>query len=266
FIKWCKFCDREQFQKQFSNWETGSSEFNKIIRDSQLSIKYPNVYIQWIPYEKFSNIEFVGKGAFAKVYKADWIEGIGVWDYALGKRVQHLNAPVALKELNKSTNISKNFLEEVVAYIKSPSSTVLRCYGISRNPETKEYVMVFPYAHGEICKETHPLRPKVLEGTPPDYEKLMLECWGADPNKRPTTKKLYQKILFWLNEFNKSPLPDTVNQFITSNSGNPDETHIFNNEHFASKLITTKTIKDYTPKDDKVVDANSVNKDVNDDE
>ncbi|CAG8847496.1 24480_t:CDS:1, partial [Gigaspora margarita] len=72
FINWCKFCDREQFQKQFSSWETGHSEFDKIIRDSQLFIKYPNVNIQWIPYEKFSNIEFVGKGAFAKIYKADW--------------------------------------------------------------------------------------------------------------------------------------------------------------------------------------------------
>jgi len=113
FIKWCKSCDREQFQKQFSNWETGHSEFDKVIRDSQLSIKYPNGYIQWIPYEKFVNIEFVGKGAFAKVYKADWSEGLGVWDYALGKRVQRPNTPVALKELKNSKNISKDFLEEV---------------------------------------------------------------------------------------------------------------------------------------------------------
>ena len=53
FIKWCKSCDRGQFQKQFSNWETDHPEFDKVIRDSQLSIKYPNGYIQWIPYEKF---------------------------------------------------------------------------------------------------------------------------------------------------------------------------------------------------------------------
>src|SRR5437763_1503463 len=37
----------------------------------------------------------------------------------------------------------------------------------------------------EIYEEPHPLRPNVLEGTPPDYEKLMKECWDADPNKRP---------------------------------------------------------------------------------
>ena len=101
FIKWCKFCDRKQFVEQFSNWKT-HSVFDKIIEDSQLSIKYPNGYIQWIPYEKFVNIEFVGKGAFAKVYKADWVEGLGAWDYALGRRVQYPNTPVALKELENS--------------------------------------------------------------------------------------------------------------------------------------------------------------------
>ncbi|CAG8562923.1 10178_t:CDS:2 [Dentiscutata erythropus] len=231
FIKWCKFCDREQFQKQFSSWETDSSEFDKVIRDSQLSIKYPNVYIQWIPYEKFSNIEFVGKGAFAKVYKADWIEGIGVWDYALGKRTQYPNTPVALKELNKSANISKSFLGE------SSSSTVLRCYGISRNPESKEYVMVFPYAHGGDLR---------------NYLKKKLN-WI---NKL----DILRHILFGL------PLPDTVNQFITSNSKKSDEKYTFNKDQFASKLITIKATKDYVHKDDKAVDTNSVDSGDNNDE
>ncbi|CAG8439472.1 10322_t:CDS:2 [Cetraspora pellucida] len=89
FIKWCKACDSEQFQKQFSSWETGLS----------------------------------------------------IWDYVLGRRIQYSNTPVALKELNKSANMSKNFLNEVIAYIKSFSSTVLQCYGISRNSNYKEYIM-----------------------------------------------------------------------------------------------------------------------------
>ncbi|CAG8693078.1 11943_t:CDS:2, partial [Acaulospora colombiana] len=148
FLKWCKFCDREQFRQQFPNWGSGNTEFDKIIRDSQLSIKYPNGYIQWIPYEKFHNITFVGSGSFAKVYRADWVEGFGIWDYALGRRVLYPNTPVALKELTNSKDISKNFLDEVVAYVKSSSSTVLRCYGISKNPETNDYIIVFPYAHG----------------------------------------------------------------------------------------------------------------------
>ncbi|CAG8444964.1 1059_t:CDS:2 [Acaulospora colombiana] len=148
FLKWCKFCDREQFRQQFSSWESGNPELDEVIRGSQLSIKYPNGYILWIPYESFINITFLGCGAFAKVYRADWVEGLGTWDYALGKRVQYRNTPVALKVLNNSKNMRENFLEEVIAYIKSSSSTVLRCYGISKDPETSDYIMVFPYAHG----------------------------------------------------------------------------------------------------------------------
>ncbi|RIA85260.1 kinase-like domain-containing protein, partial [Glomus cerebriforme] len=30
------------------------------------------------------------------------------------------------------------------------------------------------------------LRPKIPEGTPPDYGKLMQDCWDVDPHKRPT--------------------------------------------------------------------------------
>ncbi|CAB4446214.1 unnamed protein product [Rhizophagus irregularis] len=192
FLKWCKFCDIEQFKKQFSNWGSGNPEFDKIIHDSQLSIKYPNGFIQWIPYEKFVNVEFVGRGAYANVYKANWVEGLGTWDYALGKRVRYPNTPVALKELKNSIHVGKEFLEEVTAYIKSSSSTVLRCY---------------------------------------------------DPDKRPTTKDLYQKILFWLNEFNKTPLPDTIQQFITNKQKSFDEVHDSNVE-YASQSVKTQTIKD----------------------
>ncbi|GBC06640.1 hypothetical protein RclHR1_00070007 [Rhizophagus clarus] len=361
FLKWCKFCDIEQFKKQFPNWRSDNSDFDKIIHNSQLSIKFPNGFIQWIPYEKFTNVKFVGRGAYANVYKANWVEGLGTWDYALGRRVQHPNTPVALKELKNSINIGKEFLEEVKAYIESSSSTVLRCYGISKNPVTNEYIMVFPYAHGGnlrnymkkelnwinkldilrhilygladihirglVHRDLHPgnllhyrrtisvsdlglcrqvddvkssdkifgvlsfiapevlvgkpytqasdvysigiimwfitsgqypfsdrgydkqylardicknLRPKILEGTPPGYKDLMQRCWDADPNKRPTTKELYQRIVFWLNEFNKEPSPDTIKQFIT-NEPQLLEAHDSNVE-YASHSIKIQTL------------------------
>ncbi|RIA87073.1 kinase-like domain-containing protein [Glomus cerebriforme] len=388
YLKWCKFCDREQFQQQFSNWESGNPKFDKIIRDSQLSIKFPNGFIQWIPYEKFTNLEFVGSGAFAKVYKASWVEGLGIWDYALGKRVRYPNTPVALKELKDSQNISNNFLEEVIAYIKSSSSTVLRCYGISKNPVNQNYIIVFPYAHGGslrhymrkrlnwvnkldvlrhmlyglddihkrglVHRDLHPgnllhyrrtisvsdlgfcrpaddesesekifgvlpfiapevldgepytqasdvysvgmimwfiisgqypfcdrkyndhhlagdimkgLRPKVPEGTPPDYEKLMRNCWDPDPHKRPTAGNLYQKVLFWLNEFNKNPLPNTIQQFITSRLESFDGLSSSNDEHVScdlSKIITRKSnleknMTEKISKDDKEINTDFYN-------
>ncbi|KAF0537625.1 kinase-like protein [Gigaspora margarita] len=159
--------------------------------------------------KSFLIFEFVGK----VLYKADWVEGLNVWDYALGKRVQYQNTPVALKVLIKSENISKNFLEVILSHPLS----LLGYYPFS-NRNYDEYLIK------EICEETNPLRPKVLKGTP----------------------------------------PETVNQFITNNSEVSDETHTFNNDQFASKLITLEAIKNH--KDDKIVDTNSVDIDNNDDE
>ncbi|CAB4441057.1 unnamed protein product [Rhizophagus irregularis] len=39
----------------------------------------------------------------------------------------------------------------------------------------------------DICRG---LRPEIIEGTEPDYEKLMKRCWNTDPNKRPTADEL----------------------------------------------------------------------------
>src|SRR5437773_1291240 len=38
------------------------------------------------------------------------------------------------------------------------------------------------------------MRPKIVSGTPLEYESLMEQCWNADPLKRPNIKTLLKKI------------------------------------------------------------------------
>jgi hypothetical protein len=38
------------------------------------------------------------------------------------------------------------------------------------------------------------MRPKIIPGTPLEYKELMEQCWNADPEKRPDTKTLRNKI------------------------------------------------------------------------
>src|SRR5205814_7954053 len=38
------------------------------------------------------------------------------------------------------------------------------------------------------------MRPKIVSGTPLEYESLMEQCWDADPSKRPDTNTLWEKI------------------------------------------------------------------------
>ncbi|GET02073.1 kinase-like domain-containing protein [Rhizophagus clarus] len=66
---------------------------------------------------------------------------------------KNLNKLVALKSLSNSHNISNEFLKEVQNYSRemrytSKSSNILKIYGMSQNPNTKNYIMVLEYANG----------------------------------------------------------------------------------------------------------------------
>jgi hypothetical protein len=67
------------------------------------------------------------------------------------------------------------------------------------------------------------MRPKIVSGTPLEYEELMKQCWDADPSKRPSIgifwkeiRELYQDIsdeLFKLetnNDYEMNKTSDSV--------------------------------------------------------
>jgi len=44
----------------------------------------------------------------------------------------------------------------------------------------------------KICKN---FRPPIIKNTPKGYNELMQECWDSDPNKRPTTSDILEKLI-----------------------------------------------------------------------
>jgi len=52
------------------------------------------------------------------------------------------------------------------------------------------------------------IRPKIVSGTPLEYKNLMIQCWDADPLKRPDINTLWNKIveikLFYQSKSNES--------------------------------------------------------------
>jgi len=44
----------------------------------------------------------------------------------------------------------------------------------------------------KICKN---FRPPIIKNTPKYYIELMQECWDSDPNKRPTTTYIFEKLI-----------------------------------------------------------------------
>src|SRR6266540_3020408 len=43
----------------------------------------------------------------------------------------------------------------------------------------------------KICKN---FRPPIIKNAPKDYVELMQECWDSDPNKRPTTSNILERL------------------------------------------------------------------------
>ena len=92
---------------------SGNEKLDEIIRNTQLEAKgFDSLYyIEWIPYDDLKNIEKIGKGGFATVYRSEWSNGPRfVQD---NKRRYYENGLVALKKLENSQNVSDEFLKEV---------------------------------------------------------------------------------------------------------------------------------------------------------
>src|SRR6266511_343715 len=71
---WCQTCDTQLLTQ---GWTSGNKTIDKLIKSTQLkATEYDNkYYLQWIPYVELKDIEKIGEGGFATIYKATWING-----------------------------------------------------------------------------------------------------------------------------------------------------------------------------------------------
>jgi hypothetical protein len=73
-LKDCLSCNPKHFQRDFVKWTSGNEIIDKLIQDNQLSVRRYGI-LEWIPYDKLTNINYIAEGGFAKVYSATWIDG-----------------------------------------------------------------------------------------------------------------------------------------------------------------------------------------------
>ena len=116
---WCNQCNAKQFQQEFPNWTSGNNYIDNFIQETQLNAQKFLEVLEWIPYNRLTNIKYLAKGGFSTVYNAIWLDGrIDEWDYdkkQWSRRTQYNcnGYSVVIKSLNNSSNINEEFLNEV---------------------------------------------------------------------------------------------------------------------------------------------------------
>ena len=112
------------------NFQIGLAEINILtilFQETQLNAMDPWEVLEWIPYNRLTNIKYLAKGGFSTVYKAIWLDGyIRNWDYdkkQWDRFIYNIDSDdsdnkikaceVVIKSLNNSSNINEEFLNEV---------------------------------------------------------------------------------------------------------------------------------------------------------
>src|SRR6266511_1946851 len=100
YFSWCQSCDTYLLTQ---GWTSGNQKIDELIKNTQIDAPSydKNCFFEWIPYDQFKNIELVGGGGFATIYKATWINGDKYTDTENNVRCRK-NRTVALKRLNDS--------------------------------------------------------------------------------------------------------------------------------------------------------------------
>ncbi|RHZ64183.1 hypothetical protein Glove_326g43 [Diversispora epigaea] len=89
-----------------------------------------NELIKWIPYSQFKDIKYIAEGGFGVVNSAIWIKD------------KENEIKVALKNLHNSKDMTDDFLKEVISHgITSSNDFIIKCYGITRDPNTNNNIM-----------------------------------------------------------------------------------------------------------------------------
>ncbi|GES95295.1 kinase-like domain-containing protein [Rhizophagus clarus] len=131
--KWCKACQLNHLKRNFANWTSNNEKIDNFIQKCQSKInKHSDTIFEWIPYNKFTNINEIRKSDFAI---ATWEDGPLCYSYSNRKYKRKLNEAVLLKYLYNSQHIDNTFLNKITYSMEGS-------YGISQNPNTKDFIFV----------------------------------------------------------------------------------------------------------------------------
>ncbi|CAG8736530.1 8801_t:CDS:2, partial [Acaulospora morrowiae] len=129
---------------------------DEFIRDIQLKEQRFNLAIEWIPFDRLTDLTLIKRGGYGTVYKATWLDGyINEWDLEKEGWKRAGKKTVCLKQIhNSSDNITKDFLEAIQHQVRARSTRVISVYGFTQDTSTKDYMIVMQYSSEGSLRES----------------------------------------------------------------------------------------------------------------
>src|SRR5688572_2729643 len=56
---WCNQCNAKRFQQDFPNWTSGNNYIDNFIQKTQLNARNCYEVLEWIPYNRLTNIKYL---------------------------------------------------------------------------------------------------------------------------------------------------------------------------------------------------------------
>ncbi|POG83086.1 kinase-like domain-containing protein [Rhizophagus irregularis DAOM 181602=DAOM 197198] len=138
-------------------WTSGNDDIDKFIKDTIYNARQniDDIFLEWIPYNRFIDIRQIGEGGFAEIYSAIWVDSNSSYykDNEGWKKLDSKPKKVALRKLKRSQNISAEYLNEIkilwnlYKFGRSQHMHFLDFYGMTKDPETEEYIMIIKFAN-----------------------------------------------------------------------------------------------------------------------
>ncbi|RIA88671.1 kinase-like domain-containing protein, partial [Glomus cerebriforme] len=139
---YCEFCVRKYLISNFSNWTSGSNTIDDLLQKCQKESLIPYMIVEWIPYDRLQNLEFLAKGGCTDIYTADWIDGCyKEWDFKEKKLKRSGPCKVVLKKLENIENSNRTWLEEAL-FISNKWGSIVQCFGLTKDPSGKFILVI----------------------------------------------------------------------------------------------------------------------------
>ncbi|CAB4404195.1 unnamed protein product [Rhizophagus irregularis] len=184
YFDWCKRCKLIKFQLSYGEYPSGNNDIDNFLKENCYKSKFSKEHIEWISYNEFEDITYITieEDSSIKYYTAKRI-AISDINYRLILTLMEFeNLNDLLNYENKmQINVKKELPEIFKSYI---------IHGISKNPISLNYILVFEYSQDFLN----------FLNKPKDYQIIGI---SKDEKYKLDSYKKYNRIRITFNRINK---------------------------------------------------------------